>query len=79
MNITPWPINTLSSMTTPSQIKEWLDILQFLSYSSILLNLYKRADLGVVSHSTSIEIDELRQPDVLDRPVRLPRCSSSPV
>src|SRR5271157_144841 len=28
MNVTPWPMNTLSSIVTPSQTKEWLDILQ---------------------------------------------------
>ena len=28
MNITPWPMKTLSSMVTPSQIKVWLEILQ---------------------------------------------------
>ena len=28
MNITPCPINTLSSMVTPSQMKVWLEILQ---------------------------------------------------
>src|SRR5947208_2344838 len=30
MNITPWPMNTLSSMVTPSQMNVWLEILQFL-------------------------------------------------
>ncbi len=30
INITPWPTKTSSSMVTPSQIKVWLDILQFL-------------------------------------------------
>src|SRR5689334_15884284 len=30
MNITPWPMNTLSSIVTPSQMNEWLEILQFL-------------------------------------------------
>src|SRR5262249_5961675 len=29
MNITPWPTNTPSSIVTPSQMKVWLDILQF--------------------------------------------------
>src|ERR1035437_6747492 len=28
MNVTPCPMNTLSSTTTPSQINVWLDILQ---------------------------------------------------
>lgn len=28
VNMTPWPMNTPSSMVTPSQMKEWLDILQ---------------------------------------------------
>ena len=28
MNITPWPMKTLSSMSTPSQMNEWLEILQ---------------------------------------------------
>ena len=28
MNITPWPTNTPSSIATPSQMKEWLEILQ---------------------------------------------------
>jgi hypothetical protein len=27
INITPWPINTSSSIVTPSQMKEWLEIL----------------------------------------------------
>src|ERR1035441_405277 len=28
INITPWPMKTLSSMVTPSQMKAWLEILQ---------------------------------------------------
>jgi hypothetical protein len=28
MNTTPWPMKTLSSMLTPSQMKVWLEILQ---------------------------------------------------
>src|SRR5215472_17881529 len=30
MKVTPWPMNTLSSIVTPSQIKVWLEILQLL-------------------------------------------------
>jgi hypothetical protein len=30
MNITPWPTKTPSSIVTPEQIKEWLEILQSL-------------------------------------------------
>jgi hypothetical protein len=28
MNVTPWPMKTLSSMVTPSHTKVWLEILQ---------------------------------------------------
>src|SRR5271157_591494 len=28
MNVTPWPMKTLSSMVTPSQTKVWLETLQ---------------------------------------------------
>ena len=28
MNMTPWPMKTLSSIVTPSQINVWLEILQ---------------------------------------------------
>ena len=30
IKVTLWPMKTLSSMVTPSQMKVWLDILQFL-------------------------------------------------
>src|SRR5437667_498167 len=30
MNMTPWPMKTLSSMVTPSQMNVWLEILQLL-------------------------------------------------
>ena len=58
---TPWPTKTSSSIVTPSQMKVWLEILQFLSDSGVLLDLDERADFGVVANLAAVEVDELRR------------------
>ena len=45
-----------------------------LAHGGILLNLDERADFGVVAHRASVQIDELRQLDVLSQALRLARC-----
>ena len=64
MNITPWPMKTLSSIVTPSQMKVWLEILQRLPIAGVLLDLDKRADLGFVADLATVEVDELGELDV---------------
>ena len=67
MNVTLWPMKTLSSMCTPSQMKVWLEILQRRPTRGILLNFDKRADFGFVADFASIHVDELGKLDVLSR------------
>ncbi len=64
MNVTLWPINTASSMVTPSQMNVWLEILQLLPIAGVLLNFDEGTDFGVVADRTAVHIDEFRQLDV---------------
>ena len=65
MNITPWPMNTLSSMVTPSQTKVWLEILQRRPTDGILLNFDERADFRFVADFAAVQVDELGKLHVL--------------
>jgi len=47
MKVTLWPTKTSSSMATPSQMKVWLEILQFFRRKRSS-DLYKGSDLGVI-------------------------------
>ena len=50
MNVTLCPIKTLSSIVTPSQMKVWLEILQFFPTLRILLDFDEGADFRVVAY-----------------------------
>ncbi len=65
IKVTPCPMNTLSSMTTPSQIKLWLEILQRFAHRDILLNFDECADLCLIPDLAPVQIYELREPDVV--------------
>ena len=56
MKVTPWPMNTSSSTTTPSQMKVWLE--PCTATDPGFFDLHERADLGVVPDGTTIEIGE---------------------
>ena len=57
VNITPWPIKTLSSIVTPSQRNEWHEILHRRPIDT-LLYLNKSADPGLVADLAAIGVDE---------------------
>ncbi len=65
MNITPCPMNTLSSMHYAFADKTVAGNLASASNSGILLDLDKGADLCLVSDFAAVEIDELRKPHIL--------------
>ena len=67
MNVTPWPMKTWSSIVTPSQMNVWLEILQRSADRGVLLDLDERADLGLVADLAAVQVDELRELDVLAR------------
>ena len=75
MNVTLWPMKTLSSIVTPSQMNVWLEILQLLPTPRILLDFDECADLRVVADLAAVEVDELRELDVLARASRPARCT----
>ena len=59
MKLTPWPMKTLSSMWTPSQMKMWLEILQLRPDAHALLNLNERAYLSAVANFAAVEVYEV--------------------
>ena len=65
MNVTPWPMKTWSSIVTPSQMNVWLEILQRRPTDRVLLNLDEGADLRLVADLAAVQVDELRELDVL--------------
>ena len=67
MKVTPWPMKTLSSIVTPSQMNVWLEILHRLAHLRVFLDLDECADFGFVPDFAAVEIDEFRQPDALCR------------
>ena len=58
MNMTPWPMNTSSSIVTPSQMKVWEEILQRAPDAGVLLDLDEGADLGLVADLAAVKVDE---------------------
>ncbi len=65
MNVTPCPMKTLSSMVDAFADEGVAGNLAARADVGVLLNLDKGADLGVVADLTAVEIDELRELDVL--------------
>ena len=59
MNITPWPMNTSSSIVTPSQMKVWDEILQRAPIMAVLLDLDEGADFRPVADRTPVQIHEI--------------------
>ena len=62
MNVTPWPIKTLSSMLTPSQMNVWLEILHLLRLSRFSGSRRTRR-FRIVPYFAAIEINEFRKLD----------------
>ena len=65
MKVTLWPMKTSSSMVTPSQMKVWLEILQFLPMVAFFWISTKAPILVLSSDAAAVEIDELGELDVL--------------
>ena len=59
VNITPWPTKTPSSSVTPSQMKVWLEILQWRPTRRVLLDLDERADRVPVADPAAVEVDQV--------------------
>jgi hypothetical protein len=78
MKVTPWPMNTSSSMVTPSQTNVWLEILQLLTDLRVLLNLDERADLRLVADLTAVQVDELGKLHALAQLAAAASCSRPP-
>ena len=86
MNTTPCPMNTPSSIVTPSHTKVWLEILQFFPIRGVLLNFDEGPDLRVIADLAPVEIDEPREFHVLaqlhvrrDALIFAHRCTALPM
>ena len=65
MNVTLWPMKTLSSIVTPSQMNVWLEILQFRPTGAFFWISTNAPIFGVVADFAAVEVDELRELHVL--------------
>ncbi len=63
VNMTPWPMNTSSSMMTPSHRKECDEIFAARTDNGAYLNLDERPHTASLTQRASIEINELRMGD----------------
>ena len=67
VNITPWPMNTSSSIVTPSQMKACDEILQSATDRDFFLDLDEWADAAAIADRAFVNIDEIgmRYDDVI--------------
>jgi len=86
MNITPWPMKTSSSTSTPSQMNVWLLDLAIGTDRDAALDLDERPDTSIRADPTSVDVreglyDDIRlELDVLDDaklPMTQPSCVAS--